>query len=59
MNKLVIIGHIGMKTAYLNIDEEEAIHRHIKSHPGEDGFGTVEEFEFEDEFDAYEIWEKD
>ena len=61
-NSLVTIGFIGSRNCYLNVDLEDAIERYIKDEDiTEDEFyeyeTPFEEFEFEDEFTAYEIWE--
>lgn len=55
-NRLIVIGEIGMKRAYLNVPQEEAIRRYREAHPDETRI-TVQLVEFEDEFEAYEIWE--
>jgi hypothetical protein len=64
-NKLIVIGWMGVKTAYLNVPKEEAINRYMKSNFGtprsanqEDlaDFDFVQEFEFEDEFGTYDAW---
>jgi hypothetical protein len=61
-NKLIIIGFTGIKTCYLNVVFDEAVKRYIKSENI-----TIEEFyefetpidvfKFDDEFNAYEVWE--
>lgn len=61
-NKLIIIGHLGLKTAYLNISKEEAIQRYIeteKSFPDDEIIVTenmIQEIEFNDEFSVYDAW---
>ena len=63
MNKLISIGSLGNKNCYLNVSMEEAIERFCKSEEYtkeefkeyiEDRF-LIDEFEFEDEFYAYEV----
>ena len=60
MNTLVVIGWTGCKKCYLNISREEAIERYKE----EDDFaeyldiGDIEVFNFDDEFGAYDVWEK-
>jgi len=63
MNKLIVIGWIGIKKCYLNIEKEEAIERYMKSEEmTREEFDEAElscdEVKFDDEFDAYDIWEK-
>lgn len=61
INKLIVIGFIGSKSCYLNVDMDTAIARYIKTeditldefHEYETG---VDEFEFNDEFSAYEVY---
>lgn len=62
-NKLICIGFISYQTCYLNIDMDEAISRYCQ----QEGM-SIEEFSesdisvyevnFDDEFQAYSIWEK-
>lgn len=67
-NKLITIGWLGVKRCYLNISREEAVRRYVEK---EATFYTpeefakekeyieanmVEEFEFDDEFEAYDAW---
>ena len=63
MNKIILIGYIGIKRAHLNITPDEARKRYCNSEKI-----TREEFdreftnfpdiiEFKDEFQAYDIWE--
>ena len=54
-NKLIVIGWMGVKTAYLNVPREEAINRYMQSRnvTSED----IEEFDFEDEFGVYDAWD--
>jgi hypothetical protein len=59
-NKLIVIGWMGVKTAYLNVPREEAINRYMQSEnvTSEDieDFDFVQEFDFEDEFGVYDAW---
>ena len=62
MNELIAIGHIGMKKCYLNITEELAIERYCNAEnmsrlEFDEQDITISIIEFEDEFDAYEVWE--
>lgn len=62
-NKIISIGHIGLKRCYLNVEQKEAIRRYCKSQ----GL-TLQQFkeydisidiiEFDDEFGAYSIYEE-
>jgi hypothetical protein len=60
-NKLIIIGYIGLKRAYLNISKEEAVKRYI-SQTGydeeydKDLLDDIREIEFNDEFGVYDAW---
>ena len=58
MNKLIVIGWIGVKRCYLNISREEAIRRYEAAEgcSGIESTELIDEFEFEDEFGAYEVW---
>jgi hypothetical protein len=58
-NKLITIGFIGFKKCYLNVTKEEAINRYL-SDPNNLGIedNEVKEFEFDDEFEAYDCWAK-
>lgn len=55
-NRLVVIGFLGGKCCYLNVSKAEAIRRYEKSEEYIVGGGgvNVEEFEFDDEFWAYD-----
>jgi hypothetical protein len=59
-NKLIVIGWMGTKMAYLNVPREEAINRFMKSNftsrQDIEVFDFVREFEFEDEFGTYDAW---
>jgi prefoldin subunit 5 len=62
-NKLIVIGWLGMKRCYLNISREEAIERYKKDEEIlEEEWVEIEEdikeFQFEDEFYAYDAGEK-
>lgn len=61
-NKLIILGFLGLKKCYLNIPLEEAIFRYKTeidfSGDGDDLEESVKEIEFDDEFEAYDVWEK-
>lgn len=64
MNKIISIGYTGIKKCYLNLTKKEAIERFIRDleismEEYKKSFEyTYEEFEFEDEFRAYDVWEK-
>jgi hypothetical protein len=61
-NTLVVIGYVGVKRAYLNMSEEDALHRHLEEEWPE-GWDEATEaetrsrmtsFEFADTFAAYD-----
>ena len=54
-HKLVVIGCIGMKRAYLDISKDEAIKRYLESENQSElnDYEDVTEFEFDDEFWCY------
>ncbi len=56
MNKLISIGYIGLKRCYLNISLEEAKRRYQEDE--EEIPDNIYEFEFEDEFCAYDVYER-
>lgn len=62
-NKIISIGYTGIMKCYLNISEEDAIKRYCESEKiSEDDFEsnadiTIDQIEFDDEFEAYSIWE--
>lgn len=61
MNKLIVIGEVGSKSCYLNIDMGVAVARYILAEgitleEFEEYNTYCEEFEFDDEFSAYEVW---
>ena len=69
MNRLIIIGFMGDKLAYLNVNREEAITRYRNQlddgHWDKDNFiefmdkiekDHIEEFTFTDEFAVYDAW---
>jgi hypothetical protein len=58
MNKIISIGWTGSKRCYLNISREEAVERYKKSEGVLDP-PDVDEFEFGDEFGAYDLWGPD
>ena len=60
-NKLIVIGYIGVKKCYLNVDMDEAIERYCKSEcitrvEFEEFNTSTHEYAFEDEFEAYDVW---
>lgn len=64
-NKLHIIGYMGCKSCYLNISKEEAVKRYnIDNIDNRDSLeipidlDDVKTIEFEDEFEAYDVWGK-
>jgi hypothetical protein len=72
MNKIIAIGFTGSKAVYLNISRVEALERYAREHGDSyiDKYGElkywrdsidsyyIEEFEFNDEFNAYAVWPK-
>lgn len=57
MNKVIAIGFLGVQTCYLNVDKDEAIRRYCEENEIDDIDGvTVREFEFDDQFEVYDIW---
>jgi hypothetical protein len=63
-NKLISIGWLGVKRCYLNVPREEAIRRYARDeYDGNPGITDesltkdrlIEEFEFDDEFHAYDV----
>ena len=56
MNRLVVIGIIGLKRCYLNVSREDAVRRY-EAAEGQKA-EHVQEFEFTDEFGAYDAWPK-
>ena len=63
-NKIIYIGYTGLMKCYLNISDREAIQRYIKDEDISETqlelddsiqFGYIE---FDDEFEAYSVWEK-
>lgn len=63
-NKIIYIGYTGLMKCYLNIPEREAIQRYIteekisKTQFELDDNIQFNYIEFDDEFCAYNIWEK-
>lgn len=58
-NTLILIGFIGMKKCYLNITKEEAIERYcayMSLDVAAFNEDSVEVIEFDDEFEAYDVW---
>lgn len=55
-NKLITIGWLGIRTAFLNVSREEAIRRYLQKNPEDADVADklVHEFEFDDEFYTYE-----
>ena len=58
MNHLIVIGYIGTKRCYLNMSLEEARARYVKTEGEEPEPRLIDEFDFEDEFGAYDAWER-
>ena len=62
MNKIVVIGFIGSKHCYLNVEKEDAIKRYCEVNKipieefNEKEF-NLEIIEFDDEFMVYDIWQ--
>lgn len=60
MNKLIVIGWMGIKKCYLNIPKEEAIERFCKENELTENdlnkYDLINEYVFKDEFDAYDAW---
>jgi hypothetical protein len=65
MNKIISIGHLGERRVYLNTPMDEVIKKFANSEYNwqlcsEEEISTyydIIEFEFENEFSAYHIWE--
>ena len=61
-NTLVVIGYMGVKRAYLNMSEEDALQRHLESEwpegwdasTEEDARSRMKSFEFSDCFSVYD-----
>jgi len=58
MNKLISIGYIGLKRCYLNIPLEEAKRRYQEDEEEVPDTDIIYEFEFDDEFCAYDVYER-
>lgn len=61
-NKLISIGHLGIKKCFLNISEERAIKRYceldkITIEQFESYDISIDVIEFDDTFGAYDVWE--
>jgi hypothetical protein len=55
-NKLITIGFTGIKRSYLNISQEEVIRRYCEEDNISELDGqTIDDFEFDDEFDCYKL----
>lgn len=66
-NRLVVIGWLGVKRCYLNMTTEEAVERHL-AYEARSGYDSIEElrerfdpslvteFEFDDQFGAYDAY---
>lgn len=54
-NKLISIGWLGDQRVYLNVTREEAMRRYEESEDEPAEETTILEFEFEDEFLAYDV----
>lgn len=62
-NVIIYIGYLGGVNCYLNIPEEEAIKRYCKEYDININEFNKKEYnlrsiEFDDEFEAYDIWVK-
>ena len=65
MNKIISIGFLGEQRVYLNTPKDEAIKKFANSrinyqHCSEEEipeYYIITEFEFENEFSVYDIWE--
>lgn len=62
-NKLICIGYVGIQTCYLNMAMDEAILRYCQqenmtAEEFSESDISVYEVDFDDEFEAYNIWEK-
>ncbi len=60
-NTLIVIGYLGIRRCYLNVEREEAITRYCAYYNyTRDEFDeqaeNVDEFTFEDEFEAYDAY---
>jgi len=70
-HKLITIGYLGYKNAYLDVPKDQAIARWLKDNPGDLSFpttpttaeelekrGYVHEIAFDDEFYVYDVWKE-
>lgn len=58
-NKIIAFGYVGNMRVYLNVSREEAERRFKVEFPqDQDWLKKCREFEFDDEFEVYDIWEK-
>ncbi len=60
-NTLTSIGYTGCMKCYLNVEEKEAIERYcisedITLEEFNNTIGSVDILEFDDEFEAYAVW---
>ncbi len=61
MNTLVIIGWTGLKSAYLNLTEEEARNRYLEEYGLQpEDFKNVDKqvITFQDSFGVYDAWSR-
>lgn len=57
-NWLVVVGGVGLKVAYLNVPEAEAIRRYFAANPDAQS-APVQVIDFFDSFYVYDAWEPD
>lgn len=59
-HKLVVIGCVGMKRAYLDISKEEALKSYLESEHQDELYiyEDISEFDFDDEFWCYDAGTK-
>lgn len=58
-NTLVVIGWLGLRTAYLNVPEEEAVERYMKENdltPEDMKQVDKQVFTFQNSFGVYDAW---
>lgn len=63
MNTLIVIGYTGNKRCYVNVPRDEAIRRYCERESTiyspvtpEDIIQRVDEYVFDDELEAYDVW---
>ncbi len=59
VNKLICVGFLGVRRCYLNLDREDAVRRYLEALGEESldgGEEWITEFEFTDEFGAYDVY---